>query len=76
MIYACLVVQVQAKESSETLPLIYDPDIISGYWGKRPRAVATRIIQLLSVAGGFLSHLTADLINKKIKEVIFWTDVV
>ncbi|KAM0941951.1 putative ABC-type Cd(2+) transporter [Dioscorea sansibarensis] len=61
-------VEVQAKDSSETLPLIYDPDIISAYWGKRPRAVATRIIQLLSVAGGFLSHLAADLINKKIKE--------
>ncbi|KAK8945872.1 hypothetical protein KSP40_PGU009559 [Platanthera guangdongensis] len=61
-------VEVTAAESSESLPLVYDPDIISLYWGKRPRAVATRIIQLLSVAGGFLSNLTLDLINKKIKE--------
>ncbi|KAJ0966568.1 hypothetical protein J5N97_023485 [Dioscorea zingiberensis] len=61
-------VEVQAAESSEALPLVYDPDIISAYWGKRPRAVATRIVQLLSVAGGFLSHLATDLIKKKIKE--------
>lgn len=61
-------VEVAAAESNESLPLVYDPDIISSYWGKRPRAVATRIIQLLSVAGGFLSNLALDLINKKIKE--------
>lgn len=61
-------VEVTAAESSESLPLVYDPDIISLYWGKRPRAVATRIIQLMSVAGGFLSNLALDLINGKIKE--------
>lgn len=61
-------VEVTAVESTEALPLVYDPDIISAYWGRRPRAVATRIVQLLSVAGGFLSHLISDLINKKIKE--------
>ncbi|KAL9237822.1 hypothetical protein vseg_012325 [Gypsophila vaccaria] len=59
---------VEVDESSEFLPLVYDPAIISAYWGKRPRAVATRIIQLLSVAGGFLSHLLWDVINKKVKE--------
>lgn len=62
--------QVTAAENSESLPLVYDPDIISLYWGKRPRAVATRIIQLLSVAGGFLSNFALDLINGKIKEVL------
>ncbi|CAH1417552.1 unnamed protein product [Lactuca virosa] len=46
----------------------YDPASISAYWGKRPRAVATRITQLTSVAGGFLSRLTWDEINKKVKE--------
>lgn len=61
-------VEVSAVESTETLPLVYDPDIISAHWGRRPRAVATRIVQLLSVAGGFLSHIISDLINKKIKE--------
>ncbi|KAJ7979672.1 Protein kinase [Quillaja saponaria] len=59
---------VEVDESSEFLPLVYDPASISSYWGKRPRAVATRIIQLLSVAGGFLSRLAWDVINKKVKE--------
>ncbi|XP_051133258.1 uncharacterized protein LOC127252912 [Andrographis paniculata] len=59
---------VEVDESSEFLPLVYDPDSIATYWGKRPRAVATRIVQLLSVAGGFLSHLAMDLINNKIQE--------
>ncbi|XP_010936092.1 uncharacterized protein [Elaeis guineensis] len=61
-------VEVPEMNSSETLPLVYDPDIVASYWGKRPRAVATRVVQLLSVAGGFLSHLAWDLITKKIKE--------
>ncbi|MCD7456577.1 hypothetical protein HAX54_032296, partial [Datura stramonium] len=59
---------VEVDESSEFLPLVYDPASISAYWGKRPRAVATRIVQLTSVAGGFLSRLAWDVINKKIKE--------
>ncbi|KDP20323.1 hypothetical protein JCGZ_06409 [Jatropha curcas] len=59
---------VELDESSEFLPLVYDPASISAYWGKRPRAVATRIVQLLSVAGGFLSRLALDVINKKVKE--------
>ncbi|XP_076892832.1 uncharacterized protein LOC143544664 [Bidens hawaiensis] len=59
---------VETDESSELLPLVYDPASISAYWGKRPRAVATRIMQLTSVAGGFLSRLAWDVINKKVKE--------
>ncbi|XP_065862860.1 uncharacterized protein [Euphorbia lathyris] len=59
---------VEVDESSEFLPMVYDPDTISAYWGKRPRAVATRIVQLLSVAGGFLSRIALDIINKKVKE--------
>ncbi|KAJ4835182.1 hypothetical protein Tsubulata_024990 [Turnera subulata] len=59
---------VEVDESSESLPLVYDPASISAYWGKRPRAVATRVVQLLSVAGGFLSRIAGDVINKKVKE--------
>jgi len=29
------------------LPLDYDPDIIADYWGRRPVATATRVLQLL-----------------------------
>lgn len=69
--YAILVSNLlfQVDESSDSLPLVYDPDIISSYWGKRPRSVATRIVQLTSVAGGFLSRLLWDVVNKKVKEV-------
>jgi aarF domain-containing kinase len=49
---------------------VYDPVSITAYWGKRPRSVATRIVQLLSVAGGFLSRVAWDVINKKVKEVM------
>jgi aarF domain-containing kinase len=59
---------VEVDESSEFLPLVYDPVSITAYWGKRPRSVATRIVQLLSVAGGFLSRVAWDVINKKVKE--------
>ncbi|CAM8896168.1 unnamed protein product [Rhodiola kirilowii] len=59
---------VEVDESSDLLPMVYDPATISAYWGKRPQAVATRIVQLLSVAGGFISSLIWDLINKKVKE--------
>ncbi|XP_047332893.1 uncharacterized protein sll0005 [Impatiens glandulifera] len=59
---------VEVNESSESLPSVYDPASISAYWGKRPRVVATRIVQLLSVAGGFLSSIIFDVINKKVKE--------
>ncbi|XP_010241145.1 PREDICTED: uncharacterized protein LOC104585840 [Nelumbo nucifera] len=59
---------VEVDESCDSLPLVYDPVSISSYWGKRPRAVATRIVQLLSVAGGFLSRLLLDVINNKVKE--------
>ncbi|CAN0915705.1 Uncharacterized protein sll0005 [Linum grandiflorum] len=59
---------VEVDESSEFLPVVYDPATISAYWGKRPRAVTTRIAQLLSVAGGFLSRIAWDVINKKVNE--------
>ncbi|CAI0436772.1 unnamed protein product [Linum tenue] len=59
---------VEVDESSEFLPTVYDPATISAYWGKRPQAVATRIVQLLSVAGGFLSRILWDVINNKVNE--------
>ncbi len=61
--------QVERVEGEAMLPQTYDPDTISAYWGKRPGSVLTRVAQLLSVAGGFLSHVGWDIINKKFKEV-------
>lgn len=56
-------------EGEEGLPQVYDPETISAYWGKRPGSVATRIAQLLGVAGGFLSRIAWDIATKKVKEV-------
>ncbi|KAF3789536.1 Uncharacterized protein EJ110_NYTH17988 [Nymphaea thermarum] len=61
-------VEIADGQDGEALPLVYDPAIISAYWGKRPKAVATRIVQLLMVSGGFLSRILLDVLNKKIKE--------
>ena len=63
--------QVNEGES-ESLPQVYDPDTIAAYWSKRPGAVVTRIAQLLSVAGGFLSGIASDIITKKVKEVFYF----
>lgn len=56
-------------EGEEGLPIVYDPETISAYWGKRPGSVATRIAQLMGVAGGFLSRIAWDIVTKKVKEV-------
>ncbi|XP_024533437.1 uncharacterized protein LOC9641772 [Selaginella moellendorffii] len=61
-------VEVDREGDKEALPLVYSPQAISAYWGKRPAAVFTRIFQLLGVAGGFLSHLAGDIVSKKLKE--------
>jgi aarF domain-containing kinase len=61
-------VEVERVEGEAMFPQTYDPDTISAYWGKRPGSVLTRVAQLLSVAGGFLSHIGWDIINKKLKE--------
>jgi aarF domain-containing kinase len=61
-------VEVDGVEGEDGLPQVYDPEIIAAYWGKRPGSVATRIAQLLGVAGGFLSRIAWDIARKKVKE--------
>lgn len=41
-------------------PHSYDPVLIATYWERRPLSVAKRILQLGSIAGGFLSRLAWD----------------
>ena len=55
-----------AGEGEDTLPLVYDPDQIAAFWSRRPVAVLTRIVQLLSIAGGFLSGFIFDLATGKL----------
>ena len=59
---------VTMDEDGEGLPLEYDPDLIAEYWGRRPVAVFTRIVQLLSIAGGFLGGVGMDFLTGKSKE--------
>ena len=56
-------------EGEDGLPQVYDPETIAAYWGKRPGSVATRIAQLMGVAGGFLSRIAWDIVTKKVQEV-------
>ncbi|KAL2632941.1 hypothetical protein R1flu_004420 [Riccia fluitans] len=61
-------VDATGADGGEQIPQVYDPELIANYWGSRPAAVATRIAQLLGVAGGFLSGIAMDIITKKVKE--------
>jgi len=55
-------------DEDDFLPLVYDPAKIAEFWARRPVAVATRIMQLLSIAGGFLSGFLWDLANGKLAQ--------
>ena len=38
-----------SDSDGESLPLTYDPQMISEYWGRRPVSVITRLAQLAGV---------------------------
>ena len=61
--------QGQAGDGGEddSLPLSYDPARISRYWGSRPVSILTRIMQLGSIASGFLSGVAWDLLTDNLK---------
>jgi aarF domain-containing kinase len=59
---------VMMDEDGEGLPLEYEPSLIADYWGRRPVAVFSRILQLLSIAGGFLGGVGMDYLTGKSKE--------
>ena len=59
---------VMMGEDDEGLPLEYDPALIGEYWGRRPVAVFSRMVQLLSIAGGFLGGVGMDFLSGKSKE--------
>ena len=60
--------QVEACEGDDMLPLVYNPEQIAAFWARRPVAVFQRIVQLLSIAGGFLSSFLLDLAAGKLAE--------
>eukprot|EP00803_Ostreobium_quekettii_P009098 evm.model.scf_330.1 EVM.evm.TU.scf_330.1 scf_330:441-5212(-) len=55
-------------DSEDSLPQTYDPDLIAKFWGARPVAVSTRILQLLSISSGFLSSIIFDFLRGRLKE--------
>ena len=59
-------------DEDDRLPLVYDPVRIADFWSTRPVAVATRILQLLRIAGGFISSFLWDLANGKLAETEVW----
>jgi aarF domain-containing kinase len=59
---------VVVNEDGEGLPLEYDPAVIADFWGRRPVAVFSRIVQLLSIAGGFLGGIGMDILTGKVDE--------
>ncbi len=42
------------------LPLVYSPEAINGFWGRRPVAVASRALQLLGIGGSFFARFAFD----------------
>lgn len=44
----------------DSLPLAYEPQAIADYWERRPVAVFSRIVQLLSISSNFLGSLALD----------------
>lgn len=38
-------------EEDDSLPLVYDPELIGNYWSKRPVSLVTRIVQLMGEYG-------------------------
>lgn len=60
-------VEIDSSYEGDALPLVYDPDQIAAYWSKRPVAVMTRVLQLMGIAGGFISSIVGDLIAGNIE---------
>ena len=57
------VLQVEVGADEDDLPLTYEPARIAEFWSRRPVAVLTRVAQLLSIGGGFLTGVLWDLAN-------------
>ncbi len=60
--------QVSHENDDEQLPLVYEQETINAYWDRRPVSVVTRIFQLLSVSGSFLTSLAVDAARGRLRE--------
>jgi hypothetical protein len=58
----------ESGEGDDQLPLYYDSGLIAQYWRRRPAAVVQRIVQLTTIAGGFIAGIAMDIARKKTEE--------
>jgi len=56
------------QQGQSELPLTYNPKAISNYWSSRPVSIVTRLVQIGTVASGFLANLLGDLVSDAVTE--------
>ena len=56
-----------AGDRGDVLPFDYDPKVLKAFFSKRPGAVISRVVQILSVAGGLFFNLAVDTLSGKLK---------
>jgi aarF domain-containing kinase len=59
----------EAQNANDVLPTVYDPAKLDSYFSRRPRAVATRIWQILSTSSSFAASILIDIITGKTKDI-------
>jgi len=52
-----------ADDASDVLPTFYDPVLLEAYFRRRPGAVLTRVWQVLSASGGYLTEVLFDFLT-------------
>lgn len=56
-----MVVETRASgDVDDVLPTVYSPDALANYFGKRPGAVAQRVLQIVTTSSGFLAAVLKD----------------
>jgi aarF domain-containing kinase len=59
---------VEMREGEKDLPTTYDPDALADYFGKRPGAVFSRVLQVASTSASYLTGLAWDAARGKLEE--------
>jgi aarF domain-containing kinase len=58
-------VDIGSTDEETGLPYVYNPEELKKFFARRPKAVITRIFQLISVGGGFALTILLDRILKR-----------
>lgn len=61
-------IEVHDVNVEDCLPQNYVPDMIANFWGRRPAAVVSRVLQLLAISGGFLGSIAWDIFQDQLKQ--------